>query len=67
MRGGTNMGKLEWGIWIGWLTLIGAGFIFLSVEAFKFHWMLGVGFLILFAVGVMIGLLGKRRDERLEH
>ena len=54
------MSKLEWGLHIGWLTLLGAGVVFLIWKAFQTSQLVGVIFLALLIVG---GLIGWRIED----
>ena len=55
-----ELSKLEWGLHIGWLTLLGAGVVFLIWKAFQTSQLVGVIFLALLIVG---GLIGWRIEE----
>ena len=54
------MKRLEKSIWAGWLALIFTGVIFLSWEAFKVSYILGIGFLALLGIGISTRLVWDR-------
>ncbi len=59
MEEDLKFGKLELGLWIGWIALAGIGVVFLTWETFKISWMVGTGFIFLLIIGFIIRMNWK--------